>query len=220
MNCSRARASYDSFVRAISIPFLLTAGCVGLLGQYTAERTGPPPAEAASGITGEMQTTGFRILSHGSPYCEIWFRATQPAGNGANESATTLGSIPAGTLLGMIRFDSAATDRRGQRIAPGLYTLRYAIMPRNESHEGVSRQRDFAVLVPAADDKSPSSRPTADALVKMSGKATGTGHPAVLSIRKAAADSPGFEEEGQDWVLQTELGNTPIQIVLASSLEP
>src|SRR5690348_13370019 len=156
MNCSRARASYDRGVRAISVPFLLMAGCAGLLGQYTAERTGPPPAEAAPGIAGEMQPTGFQIRNHGSPYCEIWFRATQPAGNSANESATTLSSIPAGALLGIIRFDSAATDRRGQRIAPGLYTLRYAIMPRNESHEGVSRQRDFAVLVPAAEDKSPS----------------------------------------------------------------
>jgi hypothetical protein len=220
MNGSRARASYDRSVRAIFVPLLLLAGCAGLLGQYTAERTGPPPAEAAPGIAGEMQPTGFRIRNHGSPYCEIWLRATQPPSNGTEEPGITLSSIPAGALLGMIRFDSAATDRRGQRIAPGLYTLRYAIMPRNESHEGVSRQRDFVVLVPAADDQSPSTRPTADALAKMSGKVSGTGHPAVLSIRKAAADSPGFSEEGQGWVLQTEVGNTPIQIVLASSLEP
>ncbi len=55
-------------------------------------------------------------------------------------------------------------------------------MPTNGDHLGAAPQRDFAALVPAADDKDPTTMPDLDATIKMSTKASGTAHPAVLSL--------------------------------------
>jgi len=206
-------------VRGLKIVSVLLGCTAGLLGQYTAERTGAAPAEIAARVTEVLQPSGFGILNAGVLYCEVWMRASLPDAPSSREAGVTLNTIPAGTLVGVIRFDAAGSDRRGQRIAPGLYTLRYAVLPKNEAHEGVSRQRDFLVLTPAAEDINPDSRPSFDALVKLSTRVSGTPHPAILTVRKAEADSPGFSQEGEDWVLQTKLGTIPVQVILIGSVE-
>jgi hypothetical protein len=194
--------------------------CGGLLGQYTAERTGPAPASLAPGIAQLLEKDGFKISHDGAPYCEIWFRADQPRGRVQSEPNVTLPSIPPGALAGAIRFDGNGADRRGQRIAAGIYILRYARMPRNEAHQAVSRQRDFLVLTPAASDADANATPNFEALIKMSAQASGTSHPAVLSLRRADADAPGFSQRGDDWVLETKLGETPIEVILIGSASP
>ncbi len=123
-----------------------------------------------------------------------------------------------GTLLGVIRFDGHGADRRGQSIQPGVYTLRYGIMPANDIHQGVAPQRDFLLLTPASEDRDPDATPDFEALVAMSRKASRTAHPAVLSFWKADADSPGFSQHGDsDWVLQFKVGDTPIAIIVAGA---
>jgi len=186
----------------------------GLVGQYTAERTGPAPARLPQGIAQLLEKEGFKISHDGAPYCEIWFRADQPRGRAQTEPNVTLPSIPPGALVGAIRFDGDGADRRGRRIVAGIYTLRYARMPRDETHQAVARQRDFLLFVPAASDPDANATPTFEALIKMSTLASGTSHPAVLSLRKADADSPGFSQRGEDWVLETKLGETPIEIIV------
>jgi len=192
----------------------------GLFGQYTAERTGPPPVQLAARIAQLMQKDGFKVSHQGQPYCEIWFRAEQPSGRAQPEVNVTLASIAPGTLVGVINFDDRGADRRGQPIAAGIYTLRYAVMPRNEAHLGAARQRDFLVMSRAADDQDPNATPNFEALMKMSAKASLTPHPAVLSLRKADADAPGFSQRGDDWILQTRLGETPIEVILIGSANP
>ena len=58
-------------------------------------------------------------------------------------------------------------DRRGQTIQPGVYTLRYGVMPANDDHQGAAPHRDFALLIPAADDRDLSAVPKPDALAAM-----------------------------------------------------
>jgi hypothetical protein len=192
----------------------LVVGAAGLFGQYKADPISALPPGLAANIAQVLQKSGFKISNNGTAYCEIWFRSNQPSGPNSPEQNVTLPSIPPGALLGVIHFDGNGADRRGQPIKAGTYTLRYAIIPMNGDHQGAAPQRDFLLLAPAADDKDPNSTPNFDALVGMSKQASGTPHPAVLSFWKADSDSPGFSQQGDDWVLQTKLGDTPIAVIL------
>ena len=191
--------------------------------QYKADRAGAPPAELASGIAQALEKNGFQISNQGAAYCGIWLRANLPSGARAGEQNAalpnvTLPNIPQGALLGVIRFDAAAVDRRGQSIKAGVYTLRYGIMPMNGSHQGAAPQRDFLLLTPAAEDRDLNATPNFDTLVAMSRKASHSAHPAVLSLWKAATDSPGFSQQGDtDWVLEAKVGDTPIAIIVAGT---
>ena len=190
---------------------------VSLFAQYKADPVAAPPLELAANIAALMQSSGFRITNEGAPYCEIWFRESRPSGQNSSQPNVTLPMVPFGALLGVIRFNGTGIDRRGQSLKAGVYTLRYGILPMNGIHEGAAPQRDFLLLTPAAEDKDPNARPSFDALVVMSKKASLTPHPAVLSFWKADADSPGFSQQGDDWILQTKLGDTPIAVILAGT---
>jgi hypothetical protein len=186
--------------------------------QYKADKAGPPPPELASSIAQALEKPGFRISNGDAIYCELWLRASLPSGAPSIEQNVTLPNVPVGALVGVIRFDAAGADRRGQTIKAGVYTLRYAIMPMNGTHQGAAPQRDFLLLTPAAEDRDLNSIPNFDALVAMSRKASHTPHPAVLSFWKADADSPGFSQQGDtDWVLQSKVGDTPIDIIVVGT---
>jgi hypothetical protein len=188
--------------------------------QYKADQAGPPPSELAPAIGGALGK-GFAIAQDGKKYCEIWLRTsieTVPVPTEPNNTLPniTLAQIAVGTLLGAVRFDSPGADRRGQTIQPGVYTLRYGVMPANDDHQGAAPHRDFALLIPAADDRDLSAIPKPDALLAMSRKASRTMHPAILSIWKAASESAGFSQRGDsDWVLEASVGGTPIAMIVA-----
>lgn len=199
---------------------LLTATAV--VAQYKSQPTGDPPSEAAAPILGAVNKTGTKVVAeNGTAYAEIWLRSTMPTGPNTGESSVTLPTIPAGALLGLLRFPAKGSDRRGQTIAPGVYTLRYGNYPVNGNHQGASPQRDFLVLAPAALDKSADALADFDALMELSRKASGTPHPAVLSFWKSDADQKsGFEKQGEkDWVLTTKLGDTLVSIILIGAAE-
>jgi hypothetical protein len=203
-------------------PWLL--GSAALWGQqYKADKAGPPPEDLAPGISQALGKAGFQITADGARYCEIWLRGSAPASAASSEQsaspgAVTMRNIAPGTLLGAIRFDGQGSDRRGQTIQPGVYTLRYGIMPTNDQHQGAAPQRDFLLLTPAAEDRDLNSTPNFDALVAMSRKASHTPHPAVLSFWKAESDSPGFSQQGDsDWVLESSVGEIPIAIIVAGT---
>jgi hypothetical protein len=184
--------------------------------QYKSESAGAPPSEVAAPVAQVLQKDGIKVTNNGKPYCEIWFRAQKPSSTASKEEGATMTGIPQGALLGVIRFDTQGQDRRGQSIKPGVYTLRYALIPINGDHQGAAPQRDFLVLSPAANDKDVNATPAFDALMDMSRKASGTPHPAVLSFWKADSDSPGLSKQGEnDWVLQTKMGDTPVAVIVA-----
>jgi len=195
--------------------FLLAA--TAAFAQYKAQPAGDPPAEAAAPVLAAMNTAGTKIVAdNGSAYVEIWLRSAMPSGPNTGESSVTLPTIPKGALLGVLRFSAKGSDRRGQTIAPGVYTLRYGDYPVNGNHQGVAPQRDFLLLVPAALDKSTDAVSDYDALMELSRKASAAPHPAVLSFWKADADDkPGFQKQGEkDWVLTAKLGDTLVSIIL------
>jgi hypothetical protein len=200
--------------------YLSLLAATSVFAQYKAQPAGDPPPEIAAPILATLNKAGTRIAAD-KAYVEIWLRSTMPSGPNTGESSVTLPTIPPGSLLGVLRFPAKGSDRRGQTIAPGVYTLRYGNYPVNGNHQGVAPQRDFLVLVPAALDKSAEAVTDFDALMELSRKASGTPHPAVLSFSKADADQkPGFEKQGEkDWVLTTKLGDTAISITLIGVAE-
>ena len=127
-----------------------------------------------------IQAQGYRVTGAAGAWCEVWLAKSMPVGAKPDDAAISFG-IAQGTLIGVLRFPGKGADRRGQVIPAGVYTLRYSNFPVDGAHSGVAPQRDFALLTPIAADPDPAAKPAFDDLVKMSGKASGTPHPAVLS---------------------------------------
>ena len=184
-------------------------------GQYKAEPTGAPPSELNPAVAATLQKEGTKIVGPNGAVAEIWFRSTAPQGSKTSETAVTFTNVPHGSLMGAIRFPTAGTDRRGQSIKPGVYTMRFSMFPQNGDHQGVEPQRDFLLLVPTAADADPAATYQFKPLTTMSMKASGTPHPAVFSIWKADSGfEPGLSQLGEDWVLQTKVGDLPLAMIV------
>ncbi|MEK6302094.1 MAG: hypothetical protein AABO41_15400 [Acidobacteriota bacterium] len=143
---------------------------------------------ASDALKKALQPGGSRISLADGAYCDIWLRAGVPAGKTDTQGAvyTTLGES---ALIGVVAFVRATTDFRGQPLKPGAYSLRYGLHPTDGNHMGISPIRDFLVLIPVASDQNPDAQFKFEELMKMSSKASGTNHPAVLSL--AQADKSG-----------------------------
>lgn len=160
---------------------LLAASCAW--AQYKVEAAAAPPAEVST-LASALAKDGVKVLKpDGSVLLELWLVAALPGG-GEPQQNSSLSTIPHGALLGVARYPARSSDRRGQQIRPGVYTLRYSFYPMNGDHQGVSPQRDFAILAPAAEDTDPAAKPSFDALMDLSRKASKTPHPLVLSVWK------------------------------------
>jgi hypothetical protein len=178
----------------------------------------PPdlPAAYASLIAAQ----GYQVVGPKGPWCEVWMRNAIPTGAKPNDDSIVF-PIAQGTLLGILRFPAAGSDRRGQPIKPGVYTMRYSDFPVDGAHQGVAPQRDFALLTPLASDPDPNAKPAFDALVNMSTKASGTPHPAVLSLESPSGSTfPSVSKEGDsDQVLNVKVGDVTIGIIVVGKVQ-
>ena len=144
----------------------LFVAATAAFGQYKMEPAAAPPVFAS-----ELQEQGAKVLdapASPGPRCgsaNRRRRAPKPL-----KTPSAFPAIPHGALIGVIRFAGQGADRRGQVLKPGVYTMRYSRYPVDGAHQGVAPQRDFLLLVPAAEDKDPASTPEYDPLVQMSRK--------------------------------------------------
>ena len=208
-------------VRAISLFVLIPVLHVILLAQqYKSDAAGPVPSGLDPSIASALDSNGTKISkADGSAVMEIWLRKTAPSGPKNAADAIALPTVPMGALLGVIKLEIKGEDRRGQQLQPGLYTIRYVLMPTNGDHLGAAPQRDFAALVPAGDDKDGNATPDLDAVVKMSTKASGTAHPAVLGLSSGSGNVSFTKEGDHDWTLNTKMGDLPVAIILLGRVE-
>ena len=184
-----------------------------------------PIATAAPGLpaayAAAIQAQGYRVNGGSGAWCEIWLAKTLPVGAKPDDAAISFG-IAQGTLIGVLRFPGKGADRRDQVIPAGVYTLRYSQFPVDGSHSGVAPQRDFALLTPISADPDPAAKPSFDDLVKMSSKASGTPHPAVLSMETppTGATAPSVVKEGEhDWTLTMKAGELTFSIIVVGKVE-
>lgn len=185
---------------------------------HTAESAGAPPSEVDPAVAAVLQKDGVRIKDGAKTVMELWFVNAAPSGPQTAESNVSLTTVPHGSLLAVVRYPEKGADRRGQGMKPGVYTARLSFFPPDGNHQGVSEQRDFLLLSLAAADKDPKATPDYATLTAASMKASGTPHPAVLSLWKADASNfkAGVAQEGEhDWVLQHKIGDLPIAVIVA-----
>lgn len=185
------------FLLVVSLPCAAQAGKVDSL----AAPTDPGVPDAVKKVLGAK---GFRVtLDDGSVAGDIWFCQEVAAQAKKDVPGALYPQLAEATLLGVISFAQATTDYRGQAIKPGFYTLRYALLPNDGNHLGVAPNRDFLLLIPAASDADPAATFTPDQLVQLSRKASGTPHPAPLSLIQAeGGTAPAVSKDDEEhWVL-------------------
>lgn len=137
---------------------------------------------ASESVRKSLEPKGYRVtLSDGSVVCEIWLRSAVPAGK-SDASASAYATIGESSLIGVINFPNDTRDFRGQSIKAGAYTLRHALHPADGNHLGISQVRDFLLLTPLGVDQNADAVYKFEELAKMSAKASGTNHPAVMSL--------------------------------------
>lgn len=185
----------------LAIPVLCLAslaqtGKVEPLGAMTTTGVSAP-------ITQALDSQGHRLTqSDGTALCDIWLRKNVPARNTKDSGAVLYPELAESALVAVISFPQAAADFRGQPVAPGTYTLRYALMPDDGNHLGVAPDRDFLVLVRAADDSDPAAVFKFADLMSLSKKAMGSNHPGVFSLTESkAGSSPTLVKNAEDhWI--------------------
>lgn len=186
-------------------------------GQYKLETSGAAPAGADL-----VAKQGAKVVDAGGKViCEIWLRNPIPTGPKSDQQAVTLPEVEHGTFMGIIQFAAKYSDRRGQTVQPGVYTMRYSYYPQNGDHQGAAPQRDFLLLTPIAVDKDLAAKPAFAELMEMSRKASGTPHPSVFSFWKEEDSfEPGLKLLGEhDWVLYTNAGGIKLGIILVGRAE-
>jgi len=197
----------DSPKLLLSIAVLLLAAATARTQSYKLESSLTPPAQELNAtIRDALSPDALRVTGPNGPLCEIWLRKSIPAAAAPDTSlGVNFGQIPQGALVGAVKFDAAGADYSGQPIKPGVYTLRFMLLPVDGNHQGCSPYRDYVLTAPAALDSLTADISTAD-LVKLSGKATGTGHPSVWSLvpaDNAPATLPGIthQSDGDFWTV-------------------
>jgi hypothetical protein len=159
------------------------------------------PADAVSEeLLAKMEPTGVRVIRGESrTICDVWWCKEWPV-DSAEATGDVIYPFTTGQLLGVVRFPRRSSDFRDQQVDRGVYTLRYGKQPVDGAHVGTSPTRDFALLVPASDDKSLTA-PDYDELVELSNKASGTTHPALLSLQRTEGDEAIRHISLRDWWL-------------------
>ncbi len=193
---------------AILLAFALTPTVVRAQESYKVEVLKQAPPEAISGaIRGVLEAQGYRIVDdQGKSYAEFWLRKATPArGKPAGPKGAILFPVlQEGELFGALRFAGEGHDYRDQTIEKGTYTLRYGLQPVNGDHLGVSVNRDYALLLPAAKDTAIAALPLKK-LEAGSAESAGSSHPAILMLTSAPDASPA---KGEPTLVRDEEKNT------------
>ncbi|HXE79826.1 MAG TPA: hypothetical protein VNK41_03685 [Vicinamibacterales bacterium] len=160
----------------------------------------PPPDALAAPIRAALLRESLEV-KRGDDLVRFWTVRALPLSGSATADWS---NVPAGALVGAMQIESPLPDIRGNPIAPGVYTLRFALQPQDGDHMGVSPYRQFLVVAPAAEDQS--VEPVGyEGAVAMGKKASGRSHPAVLSI-----DPPSVSVPPPAPVVKTEEGHTAV----------
>lgn len=109
-----------------------------------------PPPELNAAITALMAPGSVTVKS-GEIQLDLWWVKAVALAK-APEAAPAWTDVGDGTLVGAIRVGAPWSDIRGYVVRPGVYTLRYARQPANGDHLGVSPNREFLLMSPAAVD--------------------------------------------------------------------
>ena len=164
----------------------------------------PVSSDLHASVAALLKPGGLRAVIDGVTL-EFWWSGSIAAGSGWS-------GVPEGTLVGAVRLSGAFRDIRGSMVKPGTYTLRYGLQPDNGDHLGVSPHRQFLLISPAADDRSPAALGH-EGTVDISKGAVGGSHPAIWSIDPPVTDAAPLT------IHTTDLGHQAVVIALPSGMK-
>ena len=193
----------------LSLMATLTCAAAPAAGQNVTWATGeegsvPPPVALAEPVRSLLfqESTDIR---RGDDLIRAWGVRALPLSAGETAEWS---NVPSGSLIGAMQTEAPLPDIRGVPIAPGVYTLRFALQPQDGDHMGVSPYRQFLVVAPAAEDRT--AEPLGyDGAVALGKKTHGRSHPAVLSIDPPVVRTPAAER-----VVKTAEGHTAVVVGL------
>lgn len=176
------------------------------------------PGELSEAVSAALSPQKFQIKSDQASLFDFWF-TQEPVLGGENAGVFGIGfgEVTPGSFLGVVRVHQGWMDYKNKPVQPGLYTLRYGLQPADGNHIGVTAYRDFALLLPVAEDTDPAVSYEYQDLVKKASLASGTPHPWVIGMFPLydEVEQPEISEneEGQP-VVALELGSLKLGLVL------
>lgn len=180
--------------------------------------TSPPPEAVSAGIRELLNSEGFRVLDGSNILGEFWLRKDVPLSESpSGELGVAFGKLQPGTLLGVAHFPNGWSDYKGKPVKGGVYTLRYGVQPADGNHLGASLYRDFLLLNLTSDDADAKVVYSMNELVTLSKKASGTAHPAVLSlfpVNKEVAAPQLTKNELDQWMVEAKAGSISFGLVV------
>ena len=208
--------------------FCILLSAIAVADGAKLEAVGAFSGEGASeSLKSALETQGQRVLlSDGTVVCEIWLRKAVPARAKTDVAGAVYTAIQDSAVIGVISYPKGGADFRGQPIKPGAYVFRYALHTADGNHMGISPIRDFLLLVPVAGDQNVDAQYKFEELSKLSTKASGTNHPAPLSLVSAegkTAFPSVFDNEhghvGFAAKIKTTAGEMPIAFIVKGVAE-
>lgn len=167
----------------------VSAGAAAAQSLSAQQAATPPPAEVAEPIKALLGPEA-TVVTRGANTIELWWQKAL-ALESAPGSEPAWSNVADGTVVGVMRTSKPLNDIRGLPMKPGVYVLRFALQPQDGDHMGVSPNREFLLVSPAAEDQSAEAVGYKQA-VALSRKTQGKSHPAPLSIDPATTDhAPG-----------------------------
>lgn len=197
------RAAAVRFFPFAAAAVLAAAGAFAADQPTLGEADGAPPVEVPDEIYPALGEQGVSVTLAEGTKLEFWFVDDQPGGEGGVPGAT-FPELEVGTLVGVVVLHDAWRDYKGNRIEPGVFTMRYGTRPEDGNHMGVSVHLDFVLLVPVEEDATLEVDWAQADLNLMSFAATGIGHPAVMSLApnwEGVTETVLFEDDAEGWAL-------------------
>ena len=180
---------------------------ISLSGVVVANDAGVAPfdAQCANAIPAEFQSflgsEGVTLSLDGKETAHVWLAKDLPKAESPNsELGVSFGQLEEGGLVGVIHLLSEWHDYKENVIAPGVYALRYWIMPQDGNHMGVATYRDFLLLTDISVDTDPTQTLKMASLYKASMKATDVPHPGVLAMY------PIWDQVSEPTIVENDLG--------------
>jgi len=174
---------------------LMVATVLACMPAYAAELTlkvvdKAPPAELAAPVKDALQSKAVQLLDGDKPVVEFWFASAVTLKAKPEAGLKALEALPEVALLGAVQYHATQHDYRDDEITPGVYTMRYGLQPKDGNHLGTSEFNYYAILLPAAIDKTLEGFKGHEDMVKSSSTDRSADHPAILSLRPATSEPP------------------------------
>ncbi|MDA2926714.1 hypothetical protein MYX78_05695 [Acidobacteria bacterium AH-259-G07] len=199
--------------------FLLFSSALGAQNPQLERIDSSPPADVSETVRQSLNSSGLRVTANGSVLGEFWFSREIPLKEAESEEAlgVAFGKLRESALVGVVHFPERWSDYKNKPVPGGTYTLRYGIQPADGDHMGMSFYRDFLFLIPSSEDGNPETAYGSEQLVDLSTKASGTEHPAILSLfplYEEVTEPRLLKNEMDQWTLAVPLGSLTLGLVI------